>query len=50
MSTKTYKARVRLPNGAYEDVTVQASNPGNARSMLEQQYGKGSIVSGPFQA
>jgi hypothetical protein len=32
-----------LPNGLYQKVTVQADNSSNAKSMIEMQYGKGSL-------
>jgi hypothetical protein len=43
MSKYSYKATVKLPNGNYEKVTVQADTEGNAKSMLEAQYGKGKV-------
>ncbi len=49
MATKTYKAKVKLPNGNQQQVNVQADNLANARSMLEGQFGKGSIVIGPSE-
>lgn len=49
MATKTYKAKVKLPNGSAQDVTVQADSQSNAKSMLEAQYGKGSIISFPSE-
>lgn len=48
--TKTYKAKVRLPNGSVQEVRVEADSSLNARSMLEAQYGKGSIFSSPTEA
>jgi hypothetical protein len=46
----TFKARVKLSNGTIQEVRVQADNSNNARAMIEAQYGKGSINSGPFKA
>ncbi len=34
----------------HEEVTVMASSPNNAKSMIESQYGKGCILTGPFRA
>ena len=47
--TKTYKAKVRLPNGSVQEVRVEADSSLNARAMLEAQYGKGSIFSSPTE-
>ncbi|SKC07818.1 hypothetical protein SAMN06295937_10772 [Sphingopyxis flava] len=47
MSVHTYRAKVKLPNGSYQVVTVQADSTSNAKSMLEAQYGKGSVTSSP---
>jgi hypothetical protein len=49
MATRTYKARVKLPNGSSQNVTVQADSASNAKSMLEAQYGKGSVLSTPTE-
>lgn len=46
MATKTYSAKIRLKSGIQE-VTVQADSYFKAKEMLEAQYGKGSIFSGP---
>jgi hypothetical protein len=45
---KTYKANVRI-NGRMVEVRVEARNSIDARAMIEGQYGKGSIVTGPNQ-
>lgn len=50
MALHTYKGRVKLSNGKIEEVRVQASDSNNARAMIEAQYGKGNINSGPFKA
>jgi hypothetical protein len=47
--SKSWKAKVRLSNGSIQEVTVQADSYFNAKAMLESQYGKGSIFSGPVQ-
>jgi len=44
MAKQTYKARVRLPNGQSQEVTVQADSQSNAKAMLEAQYGKQNIL------
>jgi hypothetical protein len=49
VATRTWKAKVKLPNGAWQEVTVQADSFFNAKAMLESQYGKGSVVSGPTE-
>jgi hypothetical protein len=49
MAIKTYKAKVKLSNGAAQDVTVQADSQSNAKAMLEADYGKGSIISFPSE-
>lgn len=50
MATKTYKAKVRLPNGSVQEVRIEADSPHNARAMLEAQYGDKSIFSSPTEA
>lgn len=47
MATKTYYARIKLPNNFTQVVTVKANTHLNAKMMIEAQYGKGSIVTGP---
>ena len=44
MAKQTYKARVRLPNGVTQEVSVQADTHSNAKAMLEAQYGKQNIL------
>jgi hypothetical protein len=48
MSTRTFKATVRLPNGLHQEVFIEADSQSNARAMLEAQYGRGSILAGPW--
>ena len=43
MASKTYDARVRLPNGCSQHITIQASGYFNAKAMLESMFGKGSV-------
>jgi hypothetical protein len=50
MATKTWTAKIKLKNGAIQEVTVQADSFFNAKAILESQYGKGSIWSGPLEA
>jgi len=47
MAAVTWYATIRLANGNQQRVTVPADNQINARLMIEAQYGRGSIVSGP---
>jgi len=49
MATSKYKAKIKLSNGSVQDVYVQADNINNARAMVETQYGKSSIIAGPFK-
>lgn len=46
---KTYKANVRVPNLGITEVRIQAQNLLFARALLEAQYGKGSIHTGPIE-
>lgn len=48
LSTRTFKATVRLPNGLHQEVFIQADSQSNARAMLEAQYGRGSILAGSW--
>jgi len=48
MGSITWKAVVRLPNGFHQEIHIQADSQSNARAILETQYGKGSIPSGPW--
>ncbi|MBN9048797.1 MAG: hypothetical protein J0H78_04995 [Rhizobiales bacterium] len=49
MATKTYETKIKLPNGTIQTVTVQADTSTNARWMLEAQYGKGCLLSSPYE-
>ncbi len=49
VAAKRYKARVRLSNGSSQEVYVNADGYFNAKAMLEAQYGKGSVISGPTE-
>jgi hypothetical protein len=40
----TYTLRVRVAEGQYVPVTVQAQSPTYAKMMVEAQYGPGSCV------
>ena len=41
---KTWKARIKLKNNSQIETTVNAKTQSEAKSLFEQQYGKGSIV------
>jgi hypothetical protein len=47
MAIKTWNAKIKLPNGLYQEVTVRADSYANAKTMLENQYGKGCVMNGP---
>ncbi len=44
---KTFKAYVKV-NGVSREVRIQAKSHGDAKSLLEAQYGKGSVSGGPM--
>lgn len=46
---KTFKANMRMSNGRVIEVRVQAKSLMDAKDLLETQYGKGSIFTGPFE-
>lgn len=46
---KTWKARIRLKNGSTTETTVNAKTQSEAKALLEQTYGKGSIANGPTE-
>ena len=46
---RTYEATIRLQGRGTEKVTVQASDLSKAKALIEAQYGKGCIASGPTQ-
>ena len=48
MAAITWKAIVRLSNGFHQEVRIQADSQSNAKAMLEAQYGRDSILSGPW--
>ena len=43
-----WKAVVGLSNGFHQEVRIQADSQSNAKAILEAQFGKGSILSGPW--
>jgi hypothetical protein len=47
MAAVTWYAIIRLSNRNQQRISVLADNQSNARLMIEAQYGKGSIISGP---
>jgi len=46
--TINWKAIIRLPNGFHQEIHIQADSQSNAKAILEAQFGKGSILSGPW--
>ena len=48
MASVTWKAVVRLSNGFHQEVRIQADGQSNAKAILEAQYGRDSILSGPW--
>lgn len=46
---RKYKADVKLPNGSTQQIVIDANSPANAKAMLEAQYGKGSVRTGPVE-
>jgi hypothetical protein len=40
----TYTVRVRLPNGSWTDIQIQAISSGYARQIAEGQYGAGNFI------
>ena len=47
MAAVTYEATIKLPNAGLQRVRVNADSFANAKQMIEMQYGKGCIRSGP---
>jgi hypothetical protein len=43
-NSSTFIARVRLPNGSVQKIEVKADHVGNARAMVEVQYGKENVI------
>lgn len=43
MATHTYTGNVKLSNGSIQKVTIEADTEGNARKLLEAQYGKANV-------
>ena len=48
MASITWKAVLKLSNGFHQEVRIQADSQSNAKAMLEAQYGRDSILSGPW--
>ena len=48
MAAMTWKAVVKLSNGFHQEVHIQADSQSNAKAILEAQFKKGSILSGPW--
>ena len=40
----TYIVRVRLPNGSFTDISIQAISNGYARQIAEAQFGQGNFI------
>lgn len=47
--TVTWWAVIRLTNGNQQRIEIGADSQSNARQMIEAQYGRGSIQSGPHR-
>jgi hypothetical protein len=47
MAAVTWYVIIRLANGNQQRVEVRADSQINARLMIEAQFGRGSIISGP---
>jgi len=45
----SWYAIIRLENGNQQRVTIQADNYFNARMMIESQFGRASIITGPHR-
>jgi hypothetical protein len=43
-----WKSVVKLSNGFHQEVRIQADSQSNAKAILEAQYGRHSILSGPW--
>ena len=43
-----WKSVVKLSNGFHQEVRIQADSQSNAKAILEAQYGRNSILSGPW--
>jgi hypothetical protein len=43
-NNQTFIARVRLPNGSVQKIEVKADHAGNARALVEAQYGKENVI------
>ena len=41
---QVFIVRVRLPNGSVQKIEVKADHAGNARAMVEAQYGKQNVI------
>jgi hypothetical protein len=40
----TYTIRVRLPNGSFTDIQIQAISPGYAKQIAEGQFGPSNFI------
>ena len=48
MASITWKAVLKLSNGFHQEIHIQADSQSNAKAILEAQFGKGRILSGPW--
>ncbi len=49
MADRLYKAKIVLPNGSVQEVTVTANNVFNAKELIKMQYGNPKFFSGPTE-
>lgn len=49
MADVTWYAIIRLSNGNQQKATILADNQINAQLMIETQFGRGRIISGPHR-
>ena len=48
MADITWNAVARLSNGFHQEIHIPADSQSNAKAILEAQYGRNSILSGPW--
>lgn len=47
MASKLFKAKIVLPNGSVQEVTVSANNVFNAKELIKMQYNNPKFFSDP---
>lgn len=47
MASKLFTAKIVLPNGSVQEVTVSANNVFNAKELIKMQYGNPKFFSDP---